>query len=169
MAEPTAPSSVATLIRRVGTIHGKKALQKLVYFLQEGEGVALGLPFQMYHYGPYSLELESIVEELEFEGQVDVTPGDTYLITSRIDSSLPIPDGIQRVVQKLGQLPAWRLELLASLHYLAKLKPYRGTDADKEQLRQKLSAWKGTKFADAQVTQAIIQLENEGYLPAQHP
>jgi hypothetical protein len=57
------------------------------------------------------------------------------------------------------------LELLASLHFLSTRKPYKGTEADRDQLKRKLAARKGTKFSDREVSKAIGILEEAGYLP----
>lgn len=166
MAEVDARGAVSGLIQEVGNIPGKKALQKLVYLLQEGEGKGLGLSFRMYQYGPYSTELEWIVQDLQAHGLVEVEPGETF----RIRSSSGAPrqtstDQLRGVAEKFGSLRAWELELLASLHFLAKLKLYSGSDVDKEHLRRKLFAWKGTKFSRDEVDEAISRLEKEGYLP----
>ena len=156
---------VSNLIHEVGHVPGKKALQKWVYMLQECEGMELGLSFRMYHYGPYSVELESIVDDLEAGNAISLSHGDTIQIESKMSSrEVTLPE-VRRVIGLFGELKPWELELMASLHFLARRKPYSGTDSDKDLIKRKLKAWKGTKFSDYEVAKALAQLEEAEYLP----
>jgi len=48
-----------------GERFGKKALQKVIYLLQECKGIDLGIPYTFYTYGVFSSELASTVEVLQ--------------------------------------------------------------------------------------------------------
>jgi len=160
-------SSILKLARRLGIISGKKALQKYVYFLQEAESVPLGLRYDMYQYGPYSQELEWTTREMEATRRINVRVVDeTFQISTTYAGSDSEPDPvINRLVEKLGENRPRDLELLASLHYLASLRPYGATPPEKASLKEKLLLWKGTKFSAAQIESGIAKLESIGYLP----
>lgn len=158
--------SVLGLAQKLGTIPGKKALQKFIYFLQEAEGVPLGLQYDMYQYGPYSLGLELMTKEMEATRKLIVRMiDDTYQISPYERSTTnETSDAIDGLVQKLGDSRPKELELLASLHYLAALSGYTGTPEGVALLKQKLALWKGTKFTPIEVETAINKLRQIGYL-----
>src|SRR5438093_9175809 len=55
------------VLQRVGNLPGKKAMQKLVYFLKES-GLDIRFQFQWDKYGPYSAELATYADDLVAEG-----------------------------------------------------------------------------------------------------
>ena len=61
------------IIRQLGDA-GKIKIQKLTYFLQESLGIGAGYLFRMYHYGPYSEDLDTDMTRLKLEGYVNITP-----------------------------------------------------------------------------------------------
>jgi uncharacterized protein YwgA len=158
-----AEQTLRQLVESMGVVRGKKALQKLAYLLQEGEGAPLGLNFRMFQYGPYSTDLENMVHELEVRGSLEVQAGDTFLISAKGSKDRPSHE-IENVVTKFGKFPAWKLELLASLLFLERIKPFSAHGGGVDDLRSRLAAWKGTKFKPSEVDEAIEKLRSENYI-----
>lgn len=110
---------------------GKIKLQKIVYFLQESCGIPLGYTFRMHHYGPYSQELENDLLKLRLMGFVDVQPDDSgygFHVTPSGDAEpgwatalAPYQGRIEDALAKLGDLPAYLLEVYATVHYVSQL------------------------------------------------
>jgi uncharacterized protein YwgA len=103
---------------------GKTKLQKLTYFLQEAFGLPLGYRFQMYHYGPYSFDLDDELSRTKTLGYVDVEPDpDGYGFHILPINTAPETPGsyaerVEAVVERFGHLDAGQLELLATLHFV---------------------------------------------------
>lgn len=148
-------------------VRSRKKLQKLAYFLQEGEGVPLGLEFRMYHYGPYSERLDSRLLQLEALGLVDVSRDETDVPTydisaevSETDEEATRPIDVERVVRTFGGKSPIDLELLSTVHFLSTHHP----PEDDDQLFSRLQAWKGPKFRRKQMESAVDELRELGYL-----
>lgn len=164
-------SKVILRLLNAHPIRSRKALQKLVYLLQKGERVPLGLDYRMYHYGPYSRELDHRIKMLELLGLVeverDINEIPTYRLAESVASSLePDPaldEKIVRVVDNFGQRMPNDLELVTSVHYLAS---QQEKIADEERLFQEMVAWKGRKFTRRELESGLEELRSVGYLPA---
>lgn len=167
---------VLHLIATFPVIPGKKVFQKLSYFLQEAEGARLGVRFRMKRFGPYSVELESGLQELADRHLVQIS-GDSdegFAVSSSDDPPESIPElaeddaaCLSRLKEKLeNELPhGLTLELMASLHFLAEGQAYSGSEDDRERLVTQLLAWKGRKFDTDFIGQQINRLEVLQYLP----
>jgi uncharacterized protein YwgA len=119
---------IHALVTRLGDV-GKIKIQKLVYFLQEAYRVPLGCRFYLHYYGPYSEDVETGISNLKFMGYVSVEPDpDGYGFHVR--SISPGEDAWNQIVgsfeekmgdaiQKLGTMEAWKLELMATIHYVS--------------------------------------------------
>lgn len=157
-------------------IPGKKVFQKLSYFLQEAEGARLGVRFRMKRFGPYSVELESGLQELADRHLVHIS-GDSdegFSISPSIDPPEELqqlkPDeeaSLSRLMEKLGSVTSrgLTLELMASLHFLSRTHAYGGSQEDREVLVSQLRAWKGKKFDSQFIEDQIGRLEELAYLP----
>ena len=160
------------LVDQLGTIHGKKAFQKLVYFLQEAEGVPLGLEFQMHFYGPYSPSLDMHLHRLALLSLLDLSgtiEGPIQIkCTSRgqeaIKSKTAYEDEIGRLFGNLAAESPRKLELLTTTHYLAKRTRYDGSQASRERLVTAVKAWKESRFRNAEIAGALKQLRELRYL-----
>lgn len=153
-----------------GVIPGKKAFQKLCYFLQEGEGESLGVRFRMRHYGPFSEELDDHLEDMAERRLVviDDRGEDGFQISlgpeaKPVESAGTGTDSVDLVWEKLGREGGLTLELLATAHLLAG-QEYRGTEDDKSALVDRVVAWKGRKFHRSFIHENIGKLERLGYL-----
>ncbi len=128
------PKSYVVLkaLDRFGQIQGKKALQKILYFVNLGRKVFL---YQWNSYGPYSEEVKYMSEGMVIDGQIRIeprslsTPGRTQfnmVLTEdgkkHLASIGTVPELDSRIefVHRLldGKTPR-EMELLASVHYIA--------------------------------------------------
>ena len=160
------------LLSQAERIRGKTKFQKLAYFLQEGERVPLGLNFRMHHYGPYSPGLETYLQRLQVRDLVEVdytSIGGPVLIdvaeTGReIGERSANKEKMIAVLEKLGRKWPKQLELLATVHYLAGATGYDGSPGMKERLIRAVKAWKEERFNRAQISSAVDELGDLGYL-----
>ena len=122
-------------IRRIVDRHkdiGKTKIQKITYFLQKSVGVPLKYPFRMHYYGPYSDELDNALSWANALGYVDIKPdlhGFGYHVMPAEDGDIawePEYDisqahdiqKIDRVIDILGDLETYELELYATIHLI---------------------------------------------------
>lgn len=153
-------------------IRGKTKFQKLAYFLQEGERVPLDLNFRMHHYGPYSPGLETCLQRLQMRGLVDLhyTSIDGPVLIDAAQTGLKIGqqsanrEKVDSVLEKLGGKLPKQLELLATVHYLAGATGYDGSPGMKERLIRAVKAWKEERFNRGQISSAVDELGDLGYL-----
>lgn len=171
------------ILHMIGTfpqIPGKKVFQKLSYFLQEAEGARLGVRFRMKRYGPYSAELEDRLQDLAERHLVSISGSsdEGFTISFSDDAPTDLPDLDSEDRQALERLTrifrnelsrGLTLELLASLHFLAKGHPYSGTEEEIERLVKQVQAWKGKKFDSSFIQDQVARLEEIGYLKSQAP
>jgi len=172
MTFTVADKAVLRLVAEKRGITGKKVFQKLCYFLQEAEGVPLGLRFRMHYYGPFSDDLDSRMADLAAQrvlalgelddGTVEISPGPQ--ISNALAGEEPYREQVECVVKNLGRKGGLRLELLATAHYLGVLQDYTGSMSDRHTLAERVRAWKGAKYEPWFIRQAIKELENLGYL-----
>ena len=101
---------------------GKTTVQKMMYFLKR-----MGLvdyEYTLYHYGPYSFEVENELEQLESSGILNISwdPDRGYFIrlAEGYDLSEPgtsMKEAIDFLVRKFGQKRAKDLSLIATVLY----------------------------------------------------
>ena len=141
-----------------GGFVGKTHVQKTVYFAQEAAGVNLGFRFVIHHYGPYSFELDSMVQTLEAEGVLAITPepdGYGYRISPGLNSGeLEIASSLrsraEHIAGYFAGLQAVDLELLSTALYVRRRLP----DTDE-------GTWIGEtrrlkpKFTEAKISEAL--------------
>ena len=112
---------------------GKTKIQKLIYLAQEVFGLPLKYAVQMYHYGPYSFDLEDDLSRMRLYGILSIdqdNSGYGYHV-SPILSDLPDDFGtpltgedkkaLDNAIQHFGKLNAQDLELRATIHFVAKI------------------------------------------------
>lgn len=118
---------IHALVTHLGDV-GKIKIQKLVYFLQEAYGIPLGCRFHMHHFGPYSEDIETDISNLKLMGYVSVQPdpdGYGFHVTPFEPGEKAwgqIVESVQEkmgdLIEKLGSMEAWKLELVATTHYV---------------------------------------------------
>ena len=100
----------------------------MLYFLRRKEVV--DYDYTLYHYGPYSFEVESILEHLKFSGMIDITwnpergyfikpttSGEKHLakLVSKLDSKKKAI--IDSLIKEFGDRKAKDLSLIATVLY----------------------------------------------------
>lgn len=160
---------VAEVVRAFQKTHhdgylGRTAMQKLIYFSQS-IGVPIPCSFEIYNYGPYSDEVTFSVEAL----LADNALRDASLNSSRyskyelVDNDLDFPDDIkekvhryrpqiEKVVRVLGNFEPQQLELIATLHFIArKLASLEKSSPSKAQVLDNFAGVKRDKFKRGEV------------------
>lgn len=167
---------VAYLVEQKGTIPGKKAFQKYMYFL-DAKGVPTPLSFRIHHFGPYSSELDYETDNLQIEGVLDVSPnaqGNGFTIKSgnRTKSIIEHHSDFLREHESkinfvLNALPndSKSLELWSTTHFVANSmnKFYGG--ADKENVVKEVKSIKKEKFTETEIEAAYDRLIELKLLP----
>jgi hypothetical protein len=148
---------------------GKIQLQKLAYFLQESYEIPLGYTFRMHHYGPYSRDLDNDLLKLSLMGFVDVqrdASGYGFHVTPLCDADTAWTNALASyesklgdMLTKLGGLPAYVLEIQATIHYVSELVEGASTETI-EGIVHSLKP----KFLPKVIAEARKQLEEQGLL-----
>ncbi len=151
--------------------------QKLAYLLQ-ASGEPLGLEFEEHIYGPYSDQLNHVLEAMEghfVRGHTgDRGPAvELRLLPDAIEEASDVLSTLEHVDDRLRRVAniiegfetPYGLELLASVHWLAsRTPPITNPDEAAEQLRR-WSSRKEELFPHAHVTSAWNQLRSAGQTP----
>ena len=164
---------VLGLLSQAERIRGKTRFQKLLYFLQEGERVPLGLNFRMHHYGPYSPDLETYLQRLEVRNLVEVddtcVDGPVFIDVTdagrRVGDQATSQDKVTRVLERLETKWPKQLELLATVHYLAGATGYDASQESTARLLQAVKVWKQDRFNAREIQSALGELTELEYLP----
>src|SRR5437667_1388267 len=172
--------------KRIETIPGKKALQKLVYFLKES-GLGINFEFQWDKFGPYSPELATYTEDLVAEGLMEsdavrvfatseedrgiqynfrLGPRANQLLSSE-EISTEEKARIDRVIALLKEIGPANLELYATVHYVVK---FFSTKNEKghfpEGLFDLVNDYKPGRFGRNQVIAAYINMKKLRWISA---
>jgi len=143
MYDGDGPKAYAVLkaLEMFGKIHGKKALQKILYFVNLERRI---FPYQWNSYGPYSEEAKYMSEDMIMNNQISVEP--VQLATpGRIQFNMELAGEGRTRLASLGAMPELdsriglvhrllankdprAMELLASVHYIASYENGRYSD-----------------------------------------
>lgn len=152
-------------------------IQKLMYFLQEA-GERLRLQFTKAHYGPYAENLRHVLNAIEghlvsgyLDGgdapdkQIELVPGavsDAEAFLSDYEATKQRFDRVGHLVE--GFETPFGLELLATVHWVAKHEAAQGVD----DVIAKVHAWNERKqrFSPRQIGIALETLHKQGWLEA---
>ena len=157
------------IVSELGDV-GKTKLQKLVYFLQEAQGIPTRYPFKMHHYGPYSEALETDVARLSHAGYVNVSPdrmgfgfhiipGESHPEDQWRAALTPHQRSLRQVIDMFGECETFELELAATIHFVKALSPkWR-----KDQVIDMTKRLK-PKFAPSFIEEWYVRLEGCGLL-----
>lgn len=114
-------------LNRVRSWSGATQIQKCTFFLRHLLGVPLPYDFVIYHYGPFSFELDEDLVLMRFRGWLDVEREEDYGVHyhpgPKAPGELPTSvekfrDEVETVVSLFGKADVKRLELLATSYYL---------------------------------------------------
>ncbi|AEG58488.1 hypothetical protein [Desulforamulus ruminis] len=167
------PSLVAYLVKKKGTVHGKKAFQKYMYFL-DAKGVPTTLNFRIHHYGPYSSELDYQSDNLELLGAINMQEkGIGFSITSgnRADEIIKKNQEyinlyayiIDEVINNLPEDPK-TLELWSTTHFIANSLKQFSDDYSKDKVVDEVIKIKHDKFTKAEIEKAFETLKKMKYI-----
>jgi|SRR5690554_5190105 len=128
---------ISEIMSRKGFVLSKMSLQQLVYIFQDFYSVVLNYTFELFTYGPYSVELIDDLDHLFSEDMLmveycqgpehfgsKILPGDRYK-----EAYIPCEDflslndnRIRKLIELLGKYNAHQLELRGALIYLGRNK-----------------------------------------------
>lgn len=97
-------------LKAQGSWCGETHVQKSTFFLEAGLGVALGLEFYMYKYGPFSADLRQLLGEMRASYLIDVEPRTPY------GPSLIVSDSGRDLV---GRFPKTRERYRKAIEFVA--------------------------------------------------
>lgn len=170
-------SSLFMIIDKISQIKppGKKALQKLVYLIQE-KGVKLDYEYCIHYFGPYSSTLDYSIQSLERLGIVKLKrQGLSSLIIPNSIQDLLIEEDVHqlspmdlRVIEYVldnfaGKSPK-ELELITTTDFAAKEITRKKGYATREDIINGVILIKNTKFSASEIENAINLLAEYGYL-----
>ena len=165
-------------LEEIRPYYGKIVAQKIIYFLQEAEGVNLDYNFSFYHYGPYCDELARDIQLMEMNNIIKTSsdPQDKgyaiYLneeeaiefIEDSADLIKKYNDKITHAIKDFGRYKPSPLELAATIHYVYKeLKSGNGHNIEKDEVIKIVKGLK-PKFEITQIDDSYSNLLTKGYL-----
>lgn len=142
---------------------GRTAMQKLAYFSQ-ALGVPIPCSFEIYNFGPYSDTITFTVESMIADEIIEdaspnskysnyrLKPGSSGFDKEIVNSVAPYKQKIENVVKALGKFEPAQLELLATLHFIAKKIQSLGGEATKEAVVTQFFRIKKDKFPKGEVS-----------------
>lgn len=155
---------------------GKTALQKHLYFLDALYGVDAGYSFRLYNYGPFSSEILSDLDTVEFMDGVKISydssvggyrirpgrnaDGVSDAAKEFIEES---SEAIDAVLKDFGNLNAKELELRATIVYAERETKEDGRQIDEEELAQIVHDIK-PHFSVDLILDVIEQLKDKGHI-----
>lgn len=156
---------------------GRTIVQKVAYFLK-AKGIPLTYDFEIHHYGPYSQELYSRIDDLVADNIIIdrsssankslYEPGFLMdrLLESYHEQLEPYQNDITTVIKIFNKLPsAAAMELLATIHYLHNsYKAYYKKDPEKEMIVTRVKMIKREKFSNEEIKNAYTIMEKDGML-----
>lgn len=163
--------------RKANGALGRTALQKVVYFLFSA-GVPTRYRFDIHHFGPFCAEILDDVDDLVADEFVSDRSRDPkfsdYEITSGAKpvcaahgAFLGKYDSAIRKIASLAALPASRLELLSTVHFLARWDIDGGCGVPgQRRLARRVKEFKKDKFTSEEIEEAYGQLRRARVLPA---
>ena len=146
-----------------GSYLGRTAIQKLTYFVKI-LGAPIPCSFGIYTYGPYSDKVTFAVESLLADDVIkDSSPNPKYSnyrlgsnsseLLSSFDSELrPHEKKIHQAVKALGAFSPNDLELIATLHFIARRQLQTAGKTSKKSAMREFKVIKKDKFSDEDIS-----------------
>lgn len=123
--------SLARLFRSVGSVHGRKRLQKIVHLLQASAKLDFGVTFSLCHYGAFSTGLARELDSLTDFKLISVRPLNAGSFPSQSYSADPRLEAFVQntcrpeedlpwapLAQEFAEMPMPLLEALSTVVYL---------------------------------------------------
>jgi uncharacterized protein YwgA len=177
----TCSAFLAAIVRSFEENHprgylGRTAIQKLAYFAK-AMGVPIPCSFDIYTYGPYSDTVTFSMESLMADDVVvDRSPKPEYSSYKLGDNATellqafngeigPHTSAIDRVVKALGGFKPQELEVIATLHFIARRqRQVRRDEPSKPDVIQEFKAIKGDKFGQEEISVWYDALKKAGLI-----
>jgi uncharacterized protein YwgA len=153
---------VSYVVESYGPIRGKKAFQKIFYFLTMAK-IPTGLNYTLYHYGPYSSELDYKTDQIQLTGAIElVSIGMGYEIReggqaselSKDPSLDQYREGIHKILDILPLDNPLKLELYSTTHYAAKVRKEIYDCLEEEDIVNEVIRIKKDKFSKEEIREA---------------
>lgn len=155
---------------------GRTAMQKLAYFCQV-VGVPIPCSFEIYNYGPYSdavaFAVESMIADdiLEDRSTNPARYSNYRLITENIEFDEDLRNIVRKynkkifnIVEALGGFEPQQLELIATLHFIARKKKSIGEKVSRKGVEKEFFKIKRDKFSNEEVANWYDVLESAGLI-----
>ena len=170
-------SSIVTyIVRQLKVVKGKKALQKITYFV-ESAGVPLSYVFRWWLYGPYSkvldIDISYLIAEDVFDYQISSDSSFAILKTKNIPleeeivQDEEIKTTINETMKKLKKITddfnPLKLELAASIHFIVS-NASNEEDKSIEAVVEKIKTAKGNKFTKKEIREMYRRLIDSGLM-----
>ncbi|MGQ4834519.1 MAG: hypothetical protein ACP6IS_11580 [Candidatus Asgardarchaeia archaeon] len=170
---PDDTSIIVYVVRKLGTVRGKKALQKIVYFL-ESAGIPLSYMFRWWFYGPFSRELDIDIDYLIAEDifvyqtapnkvaklSVKEKDFDTYPLDEKYRNKIDnVLNELRRITNDFNPMD---LELAASIHFIL-TNVNSITSRDEDTVVRIIQKTKKGKFAESKIRE-MYRLIKESHL-----
>ncbi|MEW6064680.1 hypothetical protein P378_01220 [Desulforamulus profundi] len=149
---------------------GKKAMQKLIYFLQE-KGFQLGYNYGIHHYGPFCSSVENDIQKLEMDGVVVreqyrnsliIKPSQYLNLYLNDAGEIPLSSkergALDFVLTSLCNMTPMELELLSTVHFIVKELIEKEGTANHIKVVQTVENIKGDKFSESEIEDAVKKL-----------
>jgi uncharacterized protein YwgA len=177
----TCSAFLAVIVRSFEENHpkgylGRTAIQKLAYF-SKAMGVPIPCSFDIYTYGPYSDTVTFSMESLLADDVVvDRSPKPEYssyslgenaaeLLRAFDGETGPYTSAIDRVVKALGGFKPQELEVIATLHFIARRqRQIRRKEPIKPDVISEFKTIKGDKFRHEEITVWYDALKQAGLI-----
>ncbi|GAB7387454.1 hypothetical protein BSNK01_12900 [Bacillaceae bacterium] len=152
---------------------GKKAFQKIMYFIT-ASGVPTGLKFSIYHYGPYSSELDYSTDNLQLMGAITIEetaygykifPGDKSeaFVEKEKEWIEKYQERMDYLLEHLPEQPM-ALELWSTTHYVADMLKTIYEQTDEKEIVREVVRIKKDKFSEEQIREALHHLQQLGLI-----
>ncbi|TVM35796.1 hypothetical protein [Oceanidesulfovibrio marinus] len=142
----------------------KIILHKFIYFL-DTQGVATGLHFEPYTYGPFSFELASTLGSLAFWDIIKEEGSTIQILDHEALSKLTSPD-IHKISNyfdlfqsTLGQLDFRTLEIAGTVLYCAESLSLQGLDVSDSSVVKEFRQWKGNRYESDEIIAMFQKLK----------
>lgn len=162
---------VAYVVREASRVRrpGKKALQKLIYFVQEA-GVPLGFRYGMHLFGPYSETLSAFVDGQTLDGTLRYDregmstlvipgPGCEMAIEEDRQTLDQYRDILEKVLSDFSGKSPLDLEIMSTIHFVAKQYPN-----DEDKIINSTLQLKGDKSSLHHIRECLAELRRLKYV-----
>lgn len=157
---------------------GRTKMQKIPYFVKNA-GVSLPFKFEILHYGPYSSDVSTCLEELEADGIIEdrsftkdkfsdyrITEKGNIFLEERKEVISDYKKNIDDVVGIFKKIGEKALELFSTIHFLFQEQKYVSSENLRGRVMKRFKQVKKDTFKEKVVSEAYEALDKVGLLKA---